>query len=117
MSSNLTRQDLMAITDGAKNKIIDRLLTRRDVQFAVDNARDRLLNTINTYHVENQALIRQSGGQNEQVWKRMAALESQILAARQDIRLLTQSINRLYEFQAQQLHRIARYTEPEDQMP
>lgn len=106
MATPLTRQDLLAITDGAKNKIIDKLVTRYDIQGATDNARDRILNTVNAFHVETQTLIRQSNSQNDQMWRRIAALESQLVAARQDIRTLTQTINRLYEVQSQQMNRM-----------
>lgn len=106
MATPLTRQDLMAITDGAKNKILSQLISRNDVQGVTDNARDRILNTINTFHVETQTLIRQANSQNNQMWRRIMTLESQIGAARQEIRGLTQAINRLYEVQAQQLNRM-----------
>jgi hypothetical protein len=105
MATPLTRQDLMAITDGAKNKIISTMINRRDVQLAADSARDRILNTMNAFHVESQTLIRQSSNQYDQVWRRVAALESQVISARQDLRVLTQAINRLYEFQSQQATR------------
>lgn len=103
MANPLTRQDLMAITDGAKNTIMQRLITRNDVQGATDNARDRILNTINAYHVETQTLIRQANSQNDQMWRRIATVESQVMSLRQELRTLTQSINRLYEAQAQQM--------------
>lgn len=105
MSSPLTRQDMLAITDGAKNKIIDRLISRNDVQSAADNARDRILNTINAFHVENQTILRQTNTQSTQMARRLTALESQLATARQEIRMLTQAINRLYEIQAQQHNR------------
>ena len=108
MATPLTRQDIMAITDGVKNKIVDRMLTRRDVQLVADNARDRILNTINAYHVESQTLIRQSGTQNDQLWRRIAALESQVTATRQDVRVLIQAINKLYELEVQQINRMIR---------
>ncbi len=114
MNSPLTRQDLLAITDGAKNKIIDRMVTRRDLQGASDNARDRILNTINAFHVESQTLLRQSNGQNDQVWRRIASLESQIVSMRQDVRVLMQAVNRLYEVNAQQMNRM-RTTEMSEQ--
>lgn len=103
MPTPLTRQDLMAITDGAKNKIISNLLTRRDVQVVTDNVRDRLLNTINAFHIENQTLMRQANSQNDQMWRRVAALESQVASVRQEIRNLTQAMNRLYELETQQM--------------
>lgn len=105
MATPLTRQDLVAITDGAKSKIMERLVTRYDIQGATDSARDRILNTINAFHVETQTLIRQSNSQNDQMWRRIAAVEAQISATRQEVRTLTQTINRLYEIQAQQMNR------------
>lgn len=105
MPTPLTRQDLVAITDGAKNRILERQVTRSDVQSITDDARARILNTINAFHVETQTLIRQSGSQNDQMWRRIAALESQVAATRQEVRVLTQTINRLYEMQAQQVNR------------
>ena len=112
MPTPLTRQDLSAISDGVKNKILDRLISRRDVQMAADSARDRILNTVNAYHVESQTLLRQSNSQNDQAWRRIAALEAQIIAARQDIRTLTQTVSRLYETQAHQMNSILKATEP-----
>lgn len=113
MSSPLTRQDMLAITDGAKNNIINRMLNKNDIQNAVDNARDRLLNTVNTFHIENQTLLRQTNTQSTQMWRRLATLESQINTARQEIRMLTGAINRLYEMQTQQMARTrnSEYTE------
>ena len=114
MPTPLTRQDLSAISDGVKNKILDRLITRRDVQLAADNARDRILNTINAFHVESQTLIRQNNGQSDQMWRRIASLESQIMSARQDIRNLTQTVNRLYDSQTQQMNNILKATDPNE---
>lgn len=111
MPTPLTRQDMSAISDGVKNKILDRLITRRDVQSAADNARDRILNTINAFHVESQTMIRQNSGQNDQVWRRLSNLETQITAARQDIRSLTQTVNRLYESQSHQMNNILKATD------
>lgn len=95
MMTTMTRQDLLAVTEGAKNKIIERLVTKYDVQAACDNARDRILNSLNSYYLENQALIRQSNAQRDQTWRRLSALEAQIVSMQQDVRNLTQSINRL----------------------
>jgi hypothetical protein len=93
----MTRQDLLAVTEGAKNKIIERLVTKYDVQAACDSARDRILATLNSFYVENQTIIRQSNAQRDQAWRRMAGLEAQIVALQQEIRSLNQSVNRLYE--------------------
>ena len=57
--STMTRQDLLSVTEVAKNKIIERLVTKYDVQAACDNARDRVLNSIQSMHLENQGMVRQ----------------------------------------------------------
>jgi hypothetical protein len=102
MATPLTRQDLLAITDGAKNKILERLVTKYDITGATDNARDRILNTLNAFHVENQALLRQAQNHNGQMWQRVANLEAQIAATRQELRMLIQTVNSLYNLQSQQ---------------
>lgn len=104
MPTPLTRQDMMAITDGAKNRILERLVTKYDIQNATDAARDRLLNTINAFHIENQTFLKQMNGQYDQANRRIAALESQINSARQEMRTLTQTLNRVYEVQAQHIN-------------
>ncbi len=108
MATPLTRQDLMAITDGSQRKIIDRLITKNDIQGATDNARDRILNTINAYHVESQTLIRQANSQNDQMWRRIATLENQVTSLRQEVRMLIQSMHRLYDGQHQISRTISR---------
>lgn len=106
MATPLTRQDLLAITDGAKNTIMQRMLTKRDVQGATDNARDRILNTINTFHIESQTLMRQVNNQTDQMWRRVTVLEQQLAASRQEVRMLIQAVNRLYEMESQKLNRM-----------
>lgn len=106
MPTPLTRQDIMAITDGAKNTIIQKLVTKRDIQGASDNARDRILNTINTFHIENQNLLRQNTNQNDQTWRRILNMESQINSLRQEVRILITAVNRLYEVEAQHINRM-----------
>src|SRR3712207_6304392 len=102
MATPLTRQDIMAITDGAKNKILQSLVTKYDILGATDNARDRILSAMNAFHVEDQALLRQAQNHNNQMWRKIANIEAQVVAARQEIRMLTQTINNLYELQIQQ---------------
>jgi Mg2+ and Co2+ transporter CorA len=116
MPTPLTRQDVAAISDGVRNRIIEKLINRRDIQAVTDNARDRILNTINAFHVESQTIMRQTSNQNDQMWRRITTLESQVMSARQDVRSLTQAINRLYEMQSQQMNRLLKTAEVNDQI-
>lgn len=95
--STMTRQDLQNVTEMAKNKIIERLVTKYDVQAACDSARDRILNNLQSMHLENQGMIRQINAQKDQSWRKIAALESQITGLQQEIRLMRLGLNRLLE--------------------
>jgi hypothetical protein len=99
MLASMTRQDLLNATTDARNKIIERLVTKYDVQAAADAARDRILNNLNAMHIENQALMRQANAQRDQLWRKTTALEAQLFSLQQEVRTLTQAVNRLYELQ------------------
>lgn len=92
-----TRQDLLSITEGAKNKIIERLVTRYDVQAACDSARDRIIGVLNEFHQENVLLMRQSNSQRDQMWRKTLALEAQVASLRQEIRNMHQLMYRMSE--------------------
>lgn len=95
MLSAMTRQDLMAVTQDARNKIIERLVTKYDVQASADNARDRIISTMNALHLENQAQIRQSNAQKDQIWRKMVSMEAQMITLQQELRNMSQALNRL----------------------
>ena len=97
MLATMTRQDLLSVTQDARNKIIERLVTKYDVQAAADSARDRILNNLNAMHLENQALLRQSNAQKDQIWRKVAALETQIISMQIEMKNLTQAMTRLAE--------------------
>jgi hypothetical protein len=99
MLATMTRQDLMAVTEIAKNKIIERLVTKYDVQAACDSARDRILSNLNAMHLETQAMMRQTNAQRDQIWRKTAALEAQVIGLQQEVRTLSQLVNKLYEIQ------------------
>ncbi len=101
--TTMTRQDLLSVTEGAKNKIIERLVTKYDVQAACDNARDRILASLQNLRTENQSLIRQANAQRDQAWRKTTALEGQIISLQQEIRVLQQMVTRIYEYQSQPL--------------
>lgn len=93
--STMTRQDLLSVTEIAKNKIIERLVTKYEVQAACDNARDRILSSIQAMQLENQALIRQANAQKDQSWRKIAAMENQIAGLRQDIKAIRELLQEL----------------------
>lgn len=96
MLAAMTRQDIMNATTDARNKIIERLVTKYDVQSAADSARDRVISTLNALHMENQAQIRQSNAQKDQIWRKMVALEAEILKIHQELHAVNQTLNRMY---------------------
>lgn len=88
----MTRREFTALTENAKNRIIERLVTKYDVQSAADRARDHILGAVQTLHTENQAIIRQANAQRDQFWRRITALESQIAALQLEIRAMHQTM-------------------------
>lgn len=95
--NTLTKQDFVTVTEGAKNKIIERLVTKYDVQAAADSARDRILASMQSLHAENQAIMRQANAQRDQSWRRLAALESQIVSLQQQMRNIERMLERTLE--------------------
>lgn len=106
--NTMTRQDLLSVTEGAKNKIIERLVSKYDVQAACDNARDRILVAIQNMRAENQTLVKQINIQRDQMWRKTTALEGQVINLQQEIRVLQQMITRIYEQQSRQIEPNAR---------
>ena len=95
--STMTRQDLLTVTEVAKNKIIERLVTKYDVQAACDNARDRIMSSVQSMHLENQSMIRQINAQKDQSYRKISALEGQLANLQQEIRIMHQTLGRILE--------------------
>lgn len=107
--NTMTKQDLFTVTEVAKNKIIERLVTKYDVQSACDGARDSILSAIQAMQLENQALIRHSNAQKDQAWRKVGALEDRITQLHADVKRLQRTLDRLagYDYQA------GEFSEPE----
>lgn len=95
MNSTMTRQDLLAVTEIAKNKIIERLVTKFDVQAAADSAKDQIVSNLQAMHLENQTLIRQANAGHDQTWRKINEIEAQINAIQNEVRALSRHISRL----------------------
>lgn len=88
--SSMTRQDLFTVTEVAKNKIIERLVTKYDVQIACDSVRNKIMAGMQTMQMENQAMIRQMNAQQDQSWRKVNSLEGQVASLQRDVRELSQ---------------------------
>lgn len=95
--STMTKQDLLVVTEVAKNKIIERLVTKYDVQVACDNARDKILSNLQAMQLENQGLIRQINAQKDQSWRKITGIENQLVSLQQEVRALRQMVAKLLE--------------------
>jgi hypothetical protein len=90
----ISRSDYMEITESAKDKIIDRLLTKYDVISAADSARDKILASLQALHAENQSMMRSNNAHSDQAWRKISDLESQIAALQNEIRTLNIALTR-----------------------
>jgi DNA anti-recombination protein RmuC len=95
MADTMTRQDLFSVTELAKNKIIERLVTKYDVQAVSDSARNRILSAITDLHQENTVFSKQASAQNDQIWRKLGALEAQIASLQNELRAVHQTSDRM----------------------
>lgn len=80
-----TRQDILAATEVAKNKIIEKLVTKYDVQVACDTIRDEILDSIQAMRLEDQASLRQANAMRDQIWRKLQDLEKELEKLRAEI--------------------------------
>lgn len=80
-----TRQDILAATEVAKNKIIDKLVTKYDVQMACDIIKDEILESMQAARLEDQASARQANAIRDQIWRKLLALEKELEKLRREI--------------------------------
>lgn len=85
----MTRQDLLTVTEVAKNKIIERLVTKYDVQAACDSVKNKIMSTVQSMQLENQAMMRQMNAQNDQTWRKVTSIESQVASLQREVRELS----------------------------
>ncbi len=90
--SAMTKQDLFTVTEVAKNKIIERLVTKYDVQLACDSMRDRILGKLQEMQLDNQAGMRQINAQSDQTWKKISALEERVSSLQAEVKSLQRLI-------------------------
>lgn len=86
-----TRQDLLAATEVAKNKIIEKLVTKYDVQVACDAIKDEILESLQAMRLEDQASIRQANAMRDQIWQKLIKLETEIKKLRTEIEYANRS--------------------------
>ena len=81
-----TRQDLLAATEVAKNKIIEKLVTKYDVQVACDAIKDEILESLQAMRLEDQGSIRQANAMRDQIWQKLVSLEDEIKKLQAEIK-------------------------------
>jgi hypothetical protein len=96
---NITRQDVQAIVDTARNTLLQKLATRQDVQTVCDNTRDRTMAVIQ----QQIQTIRQMNYQNIQMFRRVVALESRMATLEHELKAAHQLMVRLMENMPQQI--------------
>ena len=80
-----TRQEVLAATEVAKNKIIERLVTKYDVQAACDTIRDEILESIQSMRLEGQASLKQANAMRDQIWRKLLTVEEELKELRAEL--------------------------------
>lgn len=81
-----TEQDLLAATEVAKDKIIEKLVTKYDVQVACDTIKDEILESLQAMSLEDQASMRQANAIRDQIWRKLLTLEKELEKLRAEIK-------------------------------
>jgi hypothetical protein len=81
-----TGQDLLAATEVAKNKIIEKLVTKYDVQVACDTIKDEILENLQALRLEDQASMRQANAIRDQIWRKLLTLEEELEKLRAELK-------------------------------
>ncbi len=81
-----TRQDLLAATEVAKNKIIAGMATKYDVQVACDAIKDEILESIQAMRMDDQTSLRQANAMRDQIWRKLLALEKELEELRGELK-------------------------------
>jgi hypothetical protein len=72
--ADISRQDVQSLLDTTRNILLQRLVTRQEVQAITEGARDRIV-----ANMQQQAqLVRQMNYQNIQMYRRVVALETRM---------------------------------------
>jgi hypothetical protein len=83
-----TRRDILAATEVAKNKIIEKLVTKYDVQVACDTIRDEILENMQALRLEDQAALRQANAMRDQMWLKLLTMEKNLEKLHREIQSL-----------------------------
>lgn len=93
--SQLTRQEVQRLLDTTRNKITDRILTRQDLITVNENIRDRMMNYMQDLtQVQQQNIVRRTASQNDEVIRRINALEARMGSMEQDVKAALQILQR-----------------------
>lgn len=66
-------------------------LTKYEVQAVTDGARDKILTSLQAMQQENQAMFRQVNAERDQLWRKVIALQTEIAGLRREVRTLSGS--------------------------
>jgi chromosome segregation ATPase len=89
MLATLTKQDVQAAIDNARDRITERMVTKYDIQTLCDQTRQRLLTNMQLLHQQNQRLMSQSVTQMAQTTQRLISIEMRLNMLEQELRQMT----------------------------
>lgn len=78
MIAAATRQDIQTALDRTKNTILGSMFSRNDAQSTISQLRNGILQDLRDLHAENQASIRMSQTQHDQINQRINALTHEV---------------------------------------
>lgn len=93
----LTRQDIQAVIDNARTRLLDYVATRQDVQTLKDSTKN-----LNTTLQQSQQFLRQEERQRTELIRRLSALETRMVQLEHDMQDIRRGVGTLANQQPQE---------------
>lgn len=88
--ASLTRQDLQAVIDNARSRILDHIPSRQDIHMLKDSNK-----TLNAMLLQSQQLLRQEERQRNELIRRIAALETRMIQLEHETQDIQRTVGHL----------------------
>lgn len=92
------RQDVQNIVEGARNRIMERMVTRQDILILNDTIKN-----LSALNLQTQQLLKQADYNRSQSSRRIVALEARIASLQNEVRVLASLVARTADQKPQQV--------------
>lgn len=94
--ADISKRDIQNITENAKNRIMERMLSRQDMQTLTDNTRDRIIGSIGDIVQScHQQLYTQENARHAKTQRYIAVLENRLVSMDTEIKSMKRILEQI----------------------